>query len=621
MNTQNVQHMLVDTICGLFRDPQNAHAYATNPQAYLDDKMGDYDMTGVDMPAAVHDAAVEAKVSPEMTEQLNQAIYQPAAAIRVPVPREYQDDTYEGGKDYPVKDVGVDEGVRSFVDEQGKPVEDPQRDGGMDNGGMQDRDRNDMDRDRNDRDHDRNDMDRNDMNDGRPPIVEDHRELPPIKDEIPEGYEMMDGGGYRMEAPENYAPENYHPDNYQPDTEMDLGCVEYSVSNCVTTMYHDKPEIADKLCETRDYDDKYNRMDESHGFADAPIEQHPEYADAYEYGPGPGLDYDNDELDRVNKDYDPKDPENKYDDGHVDEHGNQAAPHSGDDSDYPNYVPGTSDDRADYEEPREDMHRNGRDEMNEGDRRPITEEERYDKPDNGEQGDGYMPDDKYMDDRHEKPDDYNENPEYVQHPDDEMNDKPDYDRRDVEAERRDADYDNGEPRADDYGQERPVQDDHRGDPYEMDDKDNGYDGEAPKPADYDNNHDGEAPKPADYDNNYDGGDMAVDPGYTQPAPVADEYGNGHDPAPMNNGGGMHDEQAAPMADDYGNGHPEAEVQEVHHQVQEMAPEPMVVEEAPVYVEPEYVEEAPVHHPEPEVAYVDEAPMSEPEPMDDDMMSE
>ena len=243
MSDQNVQHMLVDTICGLFRDPQSAAAYAQAPHAYLADKMEGYDMSGVDMPAAVSSAVQQSNLPPEMAEAVTNVVYQPAPSIRVPVPREgYADPNY--GKDYKVDDYKVDDyKVDDYKGEDHKV----------------DHDRDPMDTDR--------------------PLVEMEPKLdsPPVLEHTPPGYQHMDDGGYCMEPPADYTPETYSPATYTPTIEMDLDCVEYSVSNCVTTVHHDRPEIADKLCETRNYDDPYDRVDPSHSYGEATIVQHPDY--------------------------------------------------------------------------------------------------------------------------------------------------------------------------------------------------------------------------------------------------------------------------------------------------------------------------------------------------------
>ena len=69
MNTTDVQHMLMDTIRGLFQEPARAQAYANDPRAYLDEKLGEYDMRGVDLPAAVNDAVDQAKLPQETASE------------------------------------------------------------------------------------------------------------------------------------------------------------------------------------------------------------------------------------------------------------------------------------------------------------------------------------------------------------------------------------------------------------------------------------------------------------------------------------------------------------------------------------------------------------------------
>ncbi|MFK8024701.1 MAG: hypothetical protein AB8G26_12140 [Ilumatobacter sp.] len=301
METTNAQQALMECLTGLLRDPMQALEYAKNPRAFLDDKMGEADLSDVNMPAAVEQAAMDAGVSPEMAEAVQAAVYQPAPMIRVPAPTDPAGDSSQmrpedGGYDKNVDRNQPDGGDQSSeMKERAEPR--------MDDGGMDQRPEPRME----DRrvDEPTTDADPADMDAPAPApdgMMDDARG-------IPEEYQPMDGGGYCATAPEGLTPDTYSPDTYTPTVEVNMECVEYSVSNCVTTKYQDTPEVSEQLCHTRSFEDPYDRLDPSHDYTQVNIVQNPDY----EFEP---VDVRADENGYDDGEYgkaDPYDAEYKYD--------------------------------------------------------------------------------------------------------------------------------------------------------------------------------------------------------------------------------------------------------------------------------------------------------------------
>lgn len=287
MSNNNIQNAITNCIAGLLTDADEARNYAQDPQAYLADKLDGHDIAAVDMPAAVRQATVDAKLPTDTADAINDAVYQPAATVRV-----QRHEIVE--EEYPK----YDRDDREYVQEDRHEVEPPKAD---EYKNVEDTDEyKDVEYKKVD------EKDPADMIDVKDEPVNDYRPAPqerPVdreyENEAPR-YEELDNGGYRAELPQDWDHNTYTPDNYGHEGPMDLDCVEYSVSNCVTTAYGDTPEIADEICENRNWEDPYVRNDPSHDFEDMrPTEPYAEQQDRHAEIDRDDADrYDGDDMDR-----------------------------------------------------------------------------------------------------------------------------------------------------------------------------------------------------------------------------------------------------------------------------------------------------------------------------------
>ncbi|BAN03896.1 hypothetical protein [Ilumatobacter coccineus] len=531
MSKIDIQEQLCNVLTGLFRDPQEARQYADDPQRYLGEKMGhDADYAQVDMKHVVDYSVAQAEVAPHVAD----AMYQPAPTIRVPYPKEER--IAEQNDGYKVDEYKADEYKADEYDGDPKidrPVQDA---------------------------HD------------RPPVRDDHeppmdrdpvppKEQPKYETEYPKEVEVEKVDEYYKATPKEGATpaEEYAPDKWTPDCEITEECVTYSISNCVTEVYKDQPEIADRLCETRDYADPYPRLCPEDDYSDLITEIKPMYEPV---------------------DADPM--KDRYEEAHKDEYEDAGKDYDGT---YKEVDP--MDDHK--QDPKYDEH-----------------DPKYDQKDEHVEKDEYVEKDQYEDAdkdydgtyREVDPmDDHKQDPKYDEH-DPKYDQKDEHDQKDEYVEK--DQYEDADKDYDGTYKEVDPMDDHKQDPK--------YDEHDPK---YDQKDEYVEKDKYDQKDEYVEKDEYVD----------NDYGNGHQPDPVHadaakyNEPDAHDEMKAD--DHYGEGdqmkvemEPAVEMAPPAEMAYEEAqPEPMAYEAPPEEVVT-YDEPAPmVEHAEVPVP-VDEAPMDD-----------
>ncbi|MFT6290600.1 MAG: hypothetical protein ACJAR2_001191, partial [Ilumatobacter sp.] len=175
-------------IVQLLRNPREAKLYSDDPKSYIEGRMGDADMSSIDMRQAVRDATAESGMPDGLATEVQDCMYQPAQTIRV--------------------------NTAPMMDDKGQPKD------GCDF-------------------------------------------TPDSNGPVGDGTVVMcpdDNGGTKIHCREDFTPKDYCGD-YEPEVETTVECIEYTVSNCVTTCHADRPEICETLCDTRDYTDPYPRKD------------------------------------------------------------------------------------------------------------------------------------------------------------------------------------------------------------------------------------------------------------------------------------------------------------------------------------------------------------------------